>query len=522
MKMKAEPMNAVLAKVMEICPAAVQNGKINFERLRQELGDAIDNDINESYNFTWVGKREAIREANSSINKTLRPYKEESKNWDTTENLYIEGDNLDALKLLQESYLGKVKMIYIDPPYNTGKDFIYKDNFKKDKTEYLLDLGIDDEDTGERLFCNTETNGRFHSDWCSMLYPRLKLARDFLTDDGVIFISIDDNEVANLRKICDEIFGEGNFIKYLVWESGKPFGFKATTTTWPRCHEYVLHYAKNINNMTYIPTYTIENSSNGEPIMTSSIIKAKENGIYSMDWVQGAKESVGFGSGQKPIKLIHKLLNNATYPNNDIILDFFSGSATTAHAVMQLNAEDGGKRRFIMVQLPEPCKDGEYKNICEIGKERIRRAGEKIITDAGLINKELDIGFRVLKVDDSNMKDVYYTPSELNKESLSVDNIKKDRSPLDLLFGVMIDWGMSLSSPIIEKKIGENTVFIVGDDALVACFDKEISEDVFCEIAKMNSIRAVFRDASFKDDSAKINVFEIFKSIGLAPEIKVI
>lgn len=599
LKMQAKPMDVVLKKVMEICPSAVQNGKVDFDRLREKLSDVVDDSIKESYDFTWVGKRKSIVEANKPINKTLRPVVSESKNWETTENLYIEGDNLEVLKLLQESYLNKVKMIYIDPPYNTGKDFVYKDNFKQSKEDEAEGLGLFDEE-GNKMFRNTETNGRFHSDWCSMMYPRLKLARDFLTDDGVIFISIDDNEVANLRKICDEVFGEDNFIGDVIWNSTKSVTNTALISV---SHTYNLIYAKNkdyyvenrdefrlkedgegFENPDNDPRgpwkadpfqvggwrpnqqYDITNPKTGKvykpnpscswkndynkfqelindnrivfgvdgnagPQRKRFLSEATERGkVTKTLWddvetttngTQLLKKLLGgtYFDNPKPISLIKRMLELST-KNNGIILDFFSGSATTAHAVMQLNAEDGGKRKFIMVQLPEATEEDSeaakagYANICQIGKERIRRAGEKIKADAGLMAKDLDIGFRVLKLADSNMQDVYYTPAETSKKTLldSVDNIKNDRKPLDLLFGVMVDWGVSLSLPLSEYKVGNNTVYVVGDNDLVACFDTNITPETITKMAIFNPTRAVFRDSCFAKDDAKINMMEIFKA----------
>lgn len=620
MKMQANPMDNVLAKVMEICPSAVQNGKVDFDRLRMELGETVDNDVKESYDFTWVGKRAAIVEANKPINKTLRPAKDESKNWDTTENLYIEGDNLEVLKLLQESYLNKVKMIYIDPPYNTGKDFVYKDNFKQTKEDEAEGMGLFDDD-GNKLFRNTETNGRFHSDWCSMMYPRLKLARDFLTDDGVIFISIDDNEITNLRKICDEVFGEGNFVEEFAWNCATAGGIRPKFVS--KTHEYVLCYARNIETLPKfdaplspdaIKQYNLKDdkgvyrekdfvfkntstNANQKYLITcpdGEMVRPKDGYIYRFiretfdealannfvvfkkskgsplckedgsqaNWNIYIKKYLGDGTGVpssllprelislynsgtsalqdlfdgkrvfenvKPVDLIGYFLKIIA-KQKDTVLDFFSGSATTAHAVMQLNAEDGGKRKFIMVQLPETtAEDSEafkagYKTIPEIGKERIRRAGEKIKADAGLTAQSLDVGFRVLKLDESNMKDVYYSPSELKQENLldNVDNIKNDRTPLDLFFGVMVDWGLSLSLPISEKKVDDNIIYIAGDNDLAACFDTKVSENTIREVATLRPTRAVFRDASFARDDAKINAFELFKSIAPDTEIKVI
>ena len=570
---------------------------VNFELLRQMLsGDIVEGD--ERYEFTWVGKKAAIVEANKPIRKTLRPCPEESVNWDSTENLYIEGDNLEVLKLLQESYLGKVKMIYIDPPYNTGNDFIYRDDFATDSSEYQEQIGMIDEETGDRLFKNTDSNGRFHSDWCSMMYSRLMLARNLLRDDGVIFISIDDREIDNLRKLCNEVFGEENFNGTILWKkktNGNNMGII------PPVHDYIVAYAKAIEDVgdigykvteehivkTYSnpdndprgawttmdlsanhkgPYFAITNPVSGETffppegrywvfnaeeiqrrikdgriifgktgttrpvqkVFASERLKGK---IRAESWwdKHGMNEDATteirelFGRGKlfshpKPSKLIYHLVEIAT-ENSDIILDFFSGSATTAHAVMQLNAEDGGKRKFIMVQLPEACDERSeaykagYENICEIGKERIRRAGAKIKKESPLITASLDIGFRVFKVDDSNMKDVYYTPAETNQSLLRgmESNIKDDRTGLDLLFGCLLDWGLPLSLPYTSEQIEGCTVHTYNGGDLIACFDDDIPESVVREIAGRKPLRAVFRDSSFPSSPAKINLFEIFK-----------
>lgn len=597
---------------------------INFELLKQMLSpDVVDGD--EAYEFTWVGKKAAIVEANKPIRKTLRPCMEESKDWDNTENLYIEGDNLEVLKLLQESYLGKVKMIYIDPPYNTGNDFIYADDFKMESEEWKVESGEWSEE-GDRLFKNTDTNGRFHSDWCSMIYSRLLLARNLLTDDGVIFISIDDNEVDNLRKICDELFGNTNFIAFLtviVKTEGRRYGGFAKT------HEQVIVYGKNVEqvklneievegkkfqfsdenggfnvqdlrnqnarafnstnrpNLRY-PFYvdTEDKDNNG---FCKVYLKKKEgltevypitvNGFDSV-WRWGKKEKasehlselaarigtdgiiriyqkmrklteepktvlinkeyisikgtreiqnilgIGIFDFPKPLNLI-KLFESIATSENSIILDFFSGSATTAHAVMQLNAEDGGHRKFIMVQLPEKCDEASeaykagYKNICEIGKERIRRAGEKILKEQlannnstlNSPNSKLDIGFRVLKLDSTNMKDVYYAPDDYDQGMLAglESNIKDDRTDLDLLFGCLIEWGLPLSLPYKSEQIDGCTVHTYNDGDLIACFDANVPESVVKEIAKRKPLRAVFRDSGFASSPEKINVFEIFK-----------
>ena len=597
---------------------------INFELLKQMLSpDVVDGD--EAYEFTWVGKKAAIVEANKPIRKTLRPCVAESKDWDTTKNLYIEGDNLEVLKLLQESYLGKVKMIYIDPPYNTGNDFIYADDFMRSQEEENAQMGMYDEDEN-RLFKNTDTNGRFHSDWCSMIYSRLMLARNLLTEDGVIFISIDDNEQENLKKICDEVFGAENFIAQLIWE--KKFAPQNDDKYITAVHDYILVYAKvksmwspklqkrnddalqkfknpdndprgvwtsgDLTSKTkaqghsyaivspsgkafyppegrqWAPAYETylklkddnrlwfgENGTNvprqkqflseiQSGIVPTSILFYSECGHNQ----EAKKELISLMSGignsfetPKPTRLLRKVLGLVNLSDDDIILDFFSGSATTAHAVMQLNAEDGGHRKFIMVQLPEPCDEASeackagYKNICEIGKERIRRAGEKLLQDvtsgkgnikgegwgcgmpttqedrAFAIKNILDIGFRVLKLDDTNMKDVYYAPDDYDQNMLAglESNIKDDRTDLDLLFGCLIDWGLPLSLPYKSEQLGGCTVHTYNDGDLIACFDTDIPESVVKEIAQRRPLRAVFRDSGFASSPEKINVFEIFK-----------
>ena len=617
---------------------------VNFELLKQMLSpDVVDGD--EAYEFTWVGKKAAIVEANKPIRKTLRPCVAESKDWDNTENLYIEGDNLEVLKLLQESYLGKVKMIYIDPPYNTGNDFIYADDFMRSQEEENAQMGMYDEDEN-RLFKNTDTNGRFHSDWCSMIYSRLMLARNLLTEDGVIFISIDDNEVDNLKKICDEVFGAVNYVATFPWrkrtaKSDVPFGVSQD-------YEYILCFAKSSNFVAsvdgkerkYYETpdfagrpwrvhdltkqttaserpnsyFTIVNPKNGEEypanpnatwritVDTIEDYLAQNRIVFPGDyeflkiskpvlryWKEDDMKKAGdkFGkvavstklpdnigmsqdgtkeitnllgtkafSFPKPTVLIKYLISTST-EEGDFILDFFSGSATTAHAVMQLNAEDGGHRKFIMVQLPEKCDEASeaykagYKNICEIGKERIRRAGDKIkqalLNDGIAIRKmteykatqgnlegfsygewmeapeviqakekmasSLDVGFRVLKLDDTNMKDVYYAPDDYDQGMLAglESNIKDDRTDLDLLFGCLIDWGLPLSLPYKSEKIDGCTVHTYNDGDLIACFDANIPESVVKEIAQRRPLRAVFRDSGFASSPEKINVFEIFK-----------
>ena len=615
------------AKIAALFPHCVSEGKIDFELLKQELSNSIIDGSQERYQLNWVGKREALLTANAPIAKTLRPCREESVNFDTTENLYIEGDNLDALKLLQETYLNKVKMIYIDPPYNTGNDFIYEDDFAENTADYLQRSNQKDE-SGNRLTANPESNGRFHSDWLSMMYPRLKLARNLLRDDGVIFISIDDNEQANLKRLCDEVFGETNFVTSIAWQSRTSV---QNDTDISEQHEYILVYAKerrsenkrlkesNQNVWYKLPsfaayplpldkqrfsnpdndprglwkadpfdapnvrenlTYEIENPNTGEkylppqgrcwrtePQKYLTLLKdnrivfgtngtsrpqlkvfyeeKKEFGEVNRTWwegnsfgtsTNGTKELQGlFGqspfSFPKPTKLVDALLKMATRENN-IILDFFSGSATTAHAVMQLNAEDGGKRKFIMVQIPEACDEKSeafkagYKTIADIGKERIRRAGQKIKTDNALTATDLDIGFRVLKVDSSNMNEVYYSPDAINKDDLHlfINNIKDDRSDEDLLFQVLLDWGVDLTLPIERQTIDGKTVFVVAVDAIVACFDRAegVSESFIKELAKIKPLRAVFCDGGFANDSVKINVEQIFKTISPMTEIKTI
>ena len=579
---------------------------INFEMLKQMLSpDVVDGD--EAYEFTWVGKKAAIVEANKPIRKTLRPCVEESKDWDTTENLYIEGDNLEVLKLLQESYLGKVKMIYIDPPYNTGNDFIYADDFKMESEEWKVESGEWSEE-GDRLFKNTDTNGRFHSDWCSMIYSRLMLARNLLTDDGVIFISISDAEVDNLKKICDEVMGAKNYLGDIIWNSTKSVTNTALISV---SHTYNLVYFRNIEyfvnhrNEFRLPEKgegfsNPDNDPRGEwkadpfqvggwrPNQQYDIVNPKTGVVYKPnpgcswknDYVNFQRllkdNRIVFGStgeagpqrkrfiweaqergmvaksiwddvetttngtqllkklfGQagifdnpKPVEFVKKLLQLGTH-ETAIVLDFFSGSATTAHAVMQLNAEDGGHRKFIMVQLPEKCDEKSeaykagYKNICEIGKERIRRAGEKILKEQlandnstlNSPNSKLDIGFRVLKLDSTNMKDVYYAPGDYDQDFLHQleSNIKDDRTDLDLLFGCLIDWGLSLSLPYKFEQIDGCTVHTYNDGDLIACFDANVPESVVKEIAQRKPLRAVFRDSGFASSPEKINMFEIFK-----------
>ena len=587
---------------------------VNFDLLRQMLSpDVVDGD--EAYEFTWVGKKAVIVEANKPIRKTLRPCVAESKDWDTTENLYIEGDNLEVLKLLQESYLGKVKMIYIDPPYNTGNDFIYADDFMRSQEEENEQMGMYDEDEN-RLFKNTDTNGRFHSDWCSMIYSRLHLAKNLLMDNGVIFISIDDSEVKNLKNICDEVFGASNFVAQLIWQNKKGGGNDSTHIAIE--HEYILTYAKNISLLgefyeaysdDYIKRYKEEDEigryfwdtfkrkagKQYYPITCpdGTILAYDEDG-NAISWLRskarfdsdiaagevriikiGEKWSVQFKqriplgktprsifttetvidnrgttstgasdvydyfkkdvfSNPKPVDLIRFLLGFGL-SESDIVLDFFSGSGTTAEAVMRSNLE-GGKNKFILVQLPEkidPLLSSSSANakrvaenavsildeikrphlLTELAKERIRRAGDKIKSESPMTTQDLDIGFRVLKLDDTNMKDVYYAPDDYDQGMLAglESNIKDDRTDLDLLFGCLIDWGLPLSLPYKSEQIDGCTVHTYNDGDLIACFDANIPESVVKEIAKRKPLRAVFRDSGFASSPEKINVFEIFK-----------
>ena len=623
-----------------------ENGKrkkaINFDLLKQMLsGDVIEG--SEAYEFTWVGKKAAIVEANRPIRKTLRPCKEDSVNWDTTENLYIEGDNLEVLKLLQESYLESVKVIYIDPPYNTGNDFIYRDDFKSTTAQYEEDLGVYDED-GNRMFKNTDSNGRFHSDWCSMIYSRLMLARNLLAPDGVIFISIDDNEVENLKKIASEVFGENNFVAQLVWEKKKKGAF--LSKNYINMKEYVLVYAKcnisfeglvgeitneegtypcikttNARGIRIIrkgtpskykeTNYTIKagtriSSGNMELIYLDEVVV--KDGILQNDvqidsnWIYGqqalddyAKRGLvyitqdnyirrivneertkmlkdlltrvgsdgkslpiyeydanlnngGWGTNEdandelhkllgqqylfdfsKPSRLIAKLIQSIN-DKNAVVLDFFSGSASTADAVMQLNASDSGNRKFIMVQLQEkaeedsPAQKAGYANVCEIGKERIRKAAKKIKEANPLTTQKLDTGFRVLKVDESNMNDVYYSANDYTQNLLLMleSNVKADRTDLDLLFGCLLEWGLPLSLPYTSETIEGCTVHTYNDGDLIACFDENIPDSVIKTIAKRQPLRAVFRDSSFASSPSKINVGEVFKLLAPDTRVKVI
>ena len=611
-------------KLAEMFPNAVtetinENGEavraIDKDVLMQEISCTVVDGNEERYQFTWPDKKKSVLLANAPINKTLRPCREESVDFDTTENLYIEGDNLEVLKLLQETYLGKIKMIYIDPPYNTGNDFVYEDDFAQSTDEYLANSGQYDED-GNRMVQNTESNGRFHTDWLNMIYPRLKLAKDLLTDDGVIFISIDDNEQENLKKCCDEVFGNQNFVAQLVWE--RAFSPKNDARFVSNSHDYVLMYAKDITqfvigrlprtaeaNARYsnpdndprgvwmssdisVKTYNADcdypittpsgrvieppagrcwslsknaflerlqdnriwfgPDGNGVPRIKRFLTDLKHEGMaptsimffrdvgHSQEGAQEVSKLLdgGFFSGPKPQRLMQRLLTLANLKSDSVVLDFFSGSASTAHAVMSKNAEDGGHRKFIMVQLPEATDEKSeahkagYKNICEIGKERIRRAGQKIRNEqlgirndadnSSLLtpNSSLDIGFRVLKCDTSNMKEVYYNPAEYEASLFSrlEDNIKEDRTPEDLLFQVMLDLGILLSSKIQvrSEKVGMRSYsyFDVEDGYLIACFDKNIDEEVITAIAKQKPYYFVMRDSSMANDSVATNFDQIF------------
>ena len=622
-----------------------ENGKpkkaINFDILKQMLsGDVIEG--SEAYEFTWVGKKAAIVEANRPIRKTLRPCKEDSVDWDTTENLYIEGDNLEVLKLLQESYLGAINLIYIDPPYNTGNDFIYRDDFTIQTSDYDEESGMYD-DSGNRLFRNTNSNGRFHSDWCSMIYPRLMLARNLLSDDGVIFISIDDNEVDNLKKICDEVFGAENHqatISYVRKTSGKQ-----DSSNFMKSTEFILAYSKSNawdccpliadSNVTdrynkqdsdgrryretdlrktgsgdrrqdrplmWYPFYynekqdhlTVCDSENPDlrkqgyveiwpmkPDGTEGrwrwgFSTAKQNieflvarimpkyksekkyTVYEKDYIDKKGEvrtvkehtswdrtefnsdnamqefkNLGFSNQLFPFPKSSALMKHIVYLancNDGIVLDFFSGSGTMAQGVMKLNAEDGGNRKFIMVQLPEICdedsdaKKAGFDTICDIGKERIRRAGKKIVEDNPLATQNLDTGFRVFKLDETNMNDVYYSPAEYSQNLLAVleSNVKSDRTDLDLLFGCLLEWGLPLSLPYSSEKVEGCTVHNYNDGDLIACFDENIPDSVIKAIAKQHPLRAVFRDSSFTGSPSKINVGEIFKLMAPDTTVKVI
>lgn len=592
---------------------------IDFEKLKQNLSDSVISERAERYQFTWPDKSKAILLANSPINATLRPCREDSVDFDNTQNLYIEGDNLDVLKCLKETYLHKVKMIYIDPPYNTGNDFVYEDDFAQSSEEYLANSGQFDEQ-GNRMFTNAESNGRFHTDWLNMIYPRLKVARDLLTDDGVIFISIDDNEVENLRKVCDEVFGEQNFITQINWVSKS--GGSADERYIIKATEYILvytkakdsaifgkeeaetssdkykltdkheeergkytlkkldfrmtsqHYTEALNYPVIDPDGNelwpggknhrqdggwnwrwskakyewgvkndfiqfVKNNKGSWTLNTKQYQKVDncnrptERGLAYRNFIPSSELNTTQGSRliaeyfeskifeyAKPHQLICKCMKIANCDKNALILDFFSGSATTAHAVMQLNSEDGGNRKFIMVQLPEKTEEKSeafkagYKNICEIGKERIRRAGKKIKEESPLTTQDLDTGFRVLKLDSTNMQDIYYSPKDISQADLfsQVDNVKPDRTGEDLLFQVMLELGATLDSKIETTTVAGKTIYNVAEGYLVTCFDPDVTDEVVKAIAQMLPAYAVLRDTSMKDDSTATNFEQIFKT----------
>jgi adenine-specific DNA-methyltransferase len=589
--------------------------KIDFDLLKQELSNDLIEGNKERYRLEWPGKKEAIVMANLPTTKTLRPVREDSVDFDNTENLYIEGDNLEVLKLLQESYLGKIKMIYIDPPYNTGKDFVYKDNFSKDAQEELIESGQKDE-YNQRLVVNPETAGRYHSDWLTMMYPRLKLARNLLTDDGSIFISIDDNEIHNLKKICDDIFGPANFIANVIWQ--KKFARQNDATYFSTMHDYILVYAKNAKSnkndtrgfeLNLLPRTEEDNSNYKNPdndsrgpwisvdlsaksgteklrykILTpggaeyfpsdgrfwavsqeklsqliadnriwfgvdkmnrpriKTFLSEVQNGMTpntiwfhsEVSHTQESKQSlkklfneVSTFDTPKPVELIKRIIYLAT-KENDIILDFFSGSATTGHAVMQLNADEGfGKRKYIQVQIPEVMDSSSeaykagYTNLCEIGKERLRKAAQKIKEEA---KSNIDYGFRVYRLDESNMQDVFYRPNDYKQSSLELftDNVKPDRTADDLLSQLMLDWGLPLSLKIEQENVSGKFVFKVAGNSLFAYFDNNIDEAFAKELAKEEPLRIVFKDSGFKDDTAKTNVKQLLKQLSPNTEMKVL
>lgn len=605
---------ANIAKLAELFPNCVTEAQgedgtvkraIDFDQLRQELSDHIVDGARERYYLNWPGKKDALLAANAPIAKTLRPYREESVDFEKTKNLFIEGDNLDALKLLQETYLREVRVIFIDPPYNTGNDFLYDDDFSSSAKDYFTrSLQLDD--VGRRLVANLESNGKFHSDWLSMLYPRIKLAKNLLSDEGFLAIAIDDNEYSNLRKICDEIFGENNYIGSVVWKHTQQsknderhfsrhynsiviYGRdkSATRFLFPRTDEDNRNYSnpdKDPNgswrsgdvrsphyraNLRFtIPTPSgkeIHPPENGwrwseeevrRKIRTGEIVFSQDESriirkIYLANQEGRTPENLWegdvFGTTRianseikdlfdneavfdtpKPTALIRRVFDLIHNDRDYTVVDFFAGSATTAHAVLAANAADGGKRRFIMVQLAEEVDSASvaykrgYKSIADIAKERIRRAGIKIKSEAPLQNTDLDIGFRVLKLDTSNMKDVYYKPDAVKKDDLfsHVDNIKEDRTPEDLLFQVLLDWGVDLSLSIEQETIDDKTVFFVDQNALAACFDTGITEELVKKIATRKPLRSVFRDSGFSNDSVKINVEQIFKLMSPGTEVK--
>ncbi|WP_233593470.1 site-specific DNA-methyltransferase [Cobetia sp. cqz5-12] len=616
---------ANIAKLAELFPSCVTEARdeqgrvkqaIDFDQLRQELSDHIVDGPQERYHLNWPGKREALLAANAPIAKTLRPCREESVDFDTTKNIFIEGDNLEALKLLQENYLGKVKLIYIDPPYNTGSDFVYDDDFSEDPEGYLKRSNQMD-DIGKRLVANSTSNGRFHSDWLTMMYARLHLARNLLQDDGVVFISIDDNEQSNLKRMCDEVFGSQNFVNTIVWE--KRYSPQNAVKWFSESHDFLLVYAKDkLNwypnllerteamNARYrnpdndprgvwkpenataqaghgtksqfyeitapngkkhaLPNgrcwvYTKEvmekmieddriwfgANGNNVPAIKRFLSEIKQGTACQTIWKysevghnqEGKKEvnklfpEAAVFETPKPVRLLERVLHLAT-ESDSIVLDFFAGSATTAHATMKLNAADGGSRKFIAIQLPEPADESSnawkagYQNIADISKERIRRAGKKIIENGCESQWSRDVGFRVFKVDSSNMRDIHYSPDALSQDLLSenIDNIREGRSSEDLLFQVLLDWGVDLSFPISRQEIDGKTVFLVDGAekhmALAACFDLDIDEAFVKQLAEYEPLRVVFRDAGFASDSVKINVEQIFAQKSPNTDVKVI
>jgi adenine-specific DNA-methyltransferase len=610
---------ANIEKLAELFPNCVVESRdakgvvtrsIDFDQLRQELSGSIVEGPQERYQLNWPGKREALLTANAPIAKTLRPCREDSVDFETTQNLFIEGDNLDALKLLQETYLNKVKLIYIDPPYNTGNDFIYEDDFAEDSASYFERSNQKDK-VGNRLLVNTETNGRFHSDWLSMMYPRLRLARNLLREDGAIFVNIDGNEVSNLQGMLDEIFGGSNFVTQIAWQKRVS---PANDTKWfSSDHDMILVYArnkqvwrpnklerteeqlayyKNPDNDSRGPwnsaTYTCNKSKTERPNLyypitnpnTKEEIWPKEVAVWKygkgetdrliaegrlywgvngnaafprvklylseMDdvvprsvWssedaghtqaatteLKGLFEGNNVFDSPKPVKLLNRIISIGCSEPGDIVLDFFAGSGTTAHGVFS-KFPTSSACRFILVQLPEPVDSDAYSNISEITKERIRRAGRQIKQDnsgkPGI--EKLDVGFRVLKIDSSNMKEVFYTPDAVSQDLLSnqINNIREDRTPEDLLFQVLLDWGVDLALPIAKEVIAGKTVYFVDGNALAACFDEGVSEDFVKLLAKREPLRAVFRDSGFASDSVKINVEQIFKLMSPSTEVKTI
>ena len=609
-----------IAKIRELFPGCVTEAKdettgkirlaVDFDQLRQELSDYIVEGPQERYRLDWPGKREALMTSNAPIAKTLRPVRDESLNFDITKNLFIEGDNLEALKLLQENYLGKVKLIYIDPPYNTGRDFVYADDFSECSGEFLQRSNQKDS-SGNRLVANSTSNGRFHSDWLSMMHSRLQLARNLLSEDGVIFISIDDNEQANLKRLCDEVFGSQNFVNTIVWE--KRYSPQNAVKWFSESHDFMLVYAKNKLNWypkllersgamnaryknpdndprgVWKPAdataqaghgtksqfyeitapngkkHTLPNGrcwvytkdvfekmladnriwfgadGNNVPAVKRFLSEVKQGTACQTIWKysevghnqEGKKEvnqlfpEAAVFETPKPVRLLKRVLHLATDADS-LILDFFAGSGTTAHAVFQINAEDGGNRKCITVQLPEvtdessTARQAGYPNIAEISKERIRRAGKKILEGNCHPDWNRDVGFRVLKVDSSNMKDIYYRPDQLSQGDLleAVDNVKPDRTPEYLLFQVLVDWGVDLTLPIRRESMQGKTVFFVDDNALIACFDTDITEELVKELAKHEPLRVVFRDNGFVSDAVKINVEQIFRQLSPSTEVR--